>query len=156
MCDHVIFCHHNCWGRVIYFFLYYHSHFTLCQPWRPSRFYSFLCYHRHFTWTHPWRYSRFFFFVNNPLDMVYGVAFLLRGVDVLLVRSLALVQLSPLTSIDAIHYVCWLIFCMRLLVWCQITPLDLLMLHYGYHLLLKTSNLALASLMIPLNCALLV
>ena len=55
------------------------------------------------------------FFVFTPLDLMSGVAVVLWGINVLLVRSLGLFRRTPPV---AVHHVCWLIVAPRILEWC--------------------------------------
>ena len=52
--------------------------------------------------------------MSTTLELVSGVAVVLWGIDVLLVRSLGLVWMLPLASPDDVHYVYWLIVVPRL------------------------------------------
>ena len=56
-----------------------------------------------------------FFFLPVPLELVSGVSVVLWGIDVILVRSRGLVQLTPIASSIVVHYFWWFIVVPRLL-----------------------------------------
>ena len=50
------------------------------------------------------------FFVPTPFELMSGVSVALWVINMLLVSSFDLVQLTPISSPESIHYVCCLIF----------------------------------------------